>query len=407
MPEDMEQCNSFIPRKARKCHHPYDSPRNQNPEENTSKDGEMDANKKELDDARCPICMEHPHNAVLILCSSHDQGCRSYMCDTSYRHSNCLDQYRKPRENCRNNASQSVETLGLRSLQNFYEDTRLGGPGRRPLIARSWRSQSGEIQETQNRRVTHSLYALHSNRRQDGLSRDNAAVEGETESQESSPGHGNEIDVAANGGVELKCPLCRGAVHGWKVIEDARHYLNLKVRSCARESCSFSGTYEELRKHARSVHPTTRPTDVDPSRQNAWRQLERQRDYGDVLSTIRSAMPSAVVIGDYVIDSEDGMHLDRDSERDALGTPGPWWTTFFLFHMIGPMSSLEDARGLPARWRGSRRQHLSSGMHTNHPNLWGEDITGSQEADDVSGNGATGRRRRRRLNRPRPDGDMP
>ena len=34
-------------------------------------------------------------------------------------------------------------------------------------------------------------------------------------------------------------------------------------------------------------------------------------------------------------------------------------------------------------------------------------ITRSQEADNVFSNGATGRRRRRHLNRPRPDGDMP
>ncbi|KAJ6394449.1 hypothetical protein OIU77_023624 [Salix suchowensis] len=39
--------------------------------------------------------MEHPHNAVLLQCSSFDKGCRPYMCNTSYRHSNCLDQFRK------------------------------------------------------------------------------------------------------------------------------------------------------------------------------------------------------------------------------------------------------------------------------------------------------------------------
>ncbi|XP_073124199.1 uncharacterized protein [Henckelia pumila] len=45
--------------------------------------------------ATCSICMECPHNAVLLLCSSHDKGCRPYMCGTSFRHSNCLDQYKK------------------------------------------------------------------------------------------------------------------------------------------------------------------------------------------------------------------------------------------------------------------------------------------------------------------------
>ncbi|KAL3511777.1 hypothetical protein ACH5RR_024494 [Cinchona calisaya] len=51
--------------------------------------------KKGFEDARCPICMEHPHNAVLIICSSHEKGCRPYICDTSRRHSNCLDQFCK------------------------------------------------------------------------------------------------------------------------------------------------------------------------------------------------------------------------------------------------------------------------------------------------------------------------
>ncbi|MFS7943733.1 putative transcription factor C2H2 family [Helianthus anomalus] len=51
--------------------------------------------KKEWRDAKCSVCLEYPHNAVLLLCSSHHKGCRSYMCATSYRYSNCLDQYKK------------------------------------------------------------------------------------------------------------------------------------------------------------------------------------------------------------------------------------------------------------------------------------------------------------------------
>ncbi|XP_020593387.1 uncharacterized protein LOC110034959 [Phalaenopsis equestris] len=53
------------------------------------------ADFQQWDEIRCPVCMEHPHNAVLLLCASHEKGCRPFMCDTSYRHSNCLDQYRK------------------------------------------------------------------------------------------------------------------------------------------------------------------------------------------------------------------------------------------------------------------------------------------------------------------------
>ncbi|KAJ0247526.1 hypothetical protein HA466_0159740 [Hirschfeldia incana] len=51
--------------------------------------------KKDWADAVCSVCMECPHNAVLLLCSSHDKGCRPYMCGTSFRYSNCLDQYKK------------------------------------------------------------------------------------------------------------------------------------------------------------------------------------------------------------------------------------------------------------------------------------------------------------------------
>ncbi|PKA56094.1 hypothetical protein AXF42_Ash015579 [Apostasia shenzhenica] len=51
--------------------------------------------KKDWEEATCSVCMEFPHNAVLLLCSSHDNGCRPYMCGTSYRHSNCLDQFKK------------------------------------------------------------------------------------------------------------------------------------------------------------------------------------------------------------------------------------------------------------------------------------------------------------------------
>ncbi|GER27432.1 hypothetical protein STAS_03138 [Striga asiatica] len=59
-----------------------------------SADPEIDISneEKQWNDTVCPICMDHPHNAVLLLCSSHKTGCRPFVCDTSYRHSNCLDQ---------------------------------------------------------------------------------------------------------------------------------------------------------------------------------------------------------------------------------------------------------------------------------------------------------------------------
>lgn len=51
--------------------------------------------KKDWDDIICPVCMNPPHNAVLLVCSSYKNNCQTFMCNNSYRHSNCLDQYRK------------------------------------------------------------------------------------------------------------------------------------------------------------------------------------------------------------------------------------------------------------------------------------------------------------------------
>ncbi|OMO54281.1 hypothetical protein CCACVL1_27929 [Corchorus capsularis] len=86
---------------------------------------------------------------------------------------------------------------------------------------------------------------------------------------------------------KLLCPLCRGDIYGWSVVEPARQFMNSKARSCSSESCDFIGTYSELRKHARSDHPLVRPTEVDPERQRDWTRLERERDYEDVLSSIQ------------------------------------------------------------------------------------------------------------------------
>ncbi|KAJ3695230.1 hypothetical protein LUZ60_000607 [Juncus effusus] len=55
--------------------------------------------KNEWDEARCPVCMDHPHNAVLLQCDSKHNGCKPFMCNTSYRHSNCLDQFNKSHNN--------------------------------------------------------------------------------------------------------------------------------------------------------------------------------------------------------------------------------------------------------------------------------------------------------------------
>ncbi|KAL0380411.1 UNVERIFIED_CONTAM: hypothetical protein Sangu_0105400 [Sesamum angustifolium] len=147
--------------------------------------------EREWEEARCPICMEHPHNAVLLLCSSREKGCRPFICDTSYRHSNCLDQYRK---------SAAASSL----------------PGEQ-----------------------HS---------------------------------------------DLVCPLCRGVITGWDVIQPARTFMNSKMRSCSLETCVFTGNYAELRKHARLEHPYKRPSEASPTRQSNWAMLEQQREIEDALA---------------------------------------------------------------------------------------------------------------------------
>nr|GEY31693.1 hypothetical protein [Tanacetum cinerariifolium] len=83
---------------------------------------------------------------------------------------------------------------------------------------------------------------------------------------------------------KLSCPLCRGEVNGTVVVDAACSFMNTKSRGCASETCDFSGTYADLRKHARNVHPFSRPSEADPERRRDWRRMERQRDFGDLLS---------------------------------------------------------------------------------------------------------------------------
>ncbi|XP_042490055.1 uncharacterized protein LOC122070020 [Macadamia integrifolia] len=225
--------------------------------------------KKDWEDANCSVCMEYPHNAVLLLCSSHDKGCRPYMCGTSYRYSNCLDQFKKA----------YTKVMSPRSAQPWDG------------LADNHNSDSGS-----------------------GWPNENCEV------------------------MELACPLCRGQVKGWTVVEPAREYLNEKKRSCTQEECSFVGTYKELRKHVRAVHPSARPHEVDPALEQKWRRLEREREHDDVISTIRSSMPGAMVLGDYVIE---GNHrgLGTDNEGDADDDGGydvdlgdNFLNLFLLFH---------------------------------------------------------------------------
>ncbi|XP_010531648.1 PREDICTED: uncharacterized protein LOC104807904 isoform X2 [Tarenaya hassleriana] len=221
--------------------------------------------KRDWEDVVCSVCMECPHNAVLLLCSSHDKGCRPYMCGTSFRYSNCLDQYKKA------SAKLMPSTLEQPTSKSEVSD--------------------------------------------------------------------------------LTCPLCRGQVKGWTIVQPARDYLNLKKRSCMQESCSFVGTFKELRKHMKMVHPSAGPREVDPAVEQKWRRLELERDRDDVISTIRSTMPGAMVLGDYVIErntygsdsegvddinggqrNEGGGGIDAGFGRNLMNV-------FLLLHAFGPSGS--------------------------------------------------------------------
>ncbi|KAL5562078.1 hypothetical protein UlMin_031825 [Ulmus minor] len=378
-------------------------------------DSDTRALHKELDEISCPICMDHPHNAVLLLCSSHDKGCRSYICDTSYRHSNCLDRFKKLRENTRN-----IPTLPSPLSSNSHSSNNTFDTNNALIPNLNEANENLNLNES-NADISVDLHEEPQEYSNQDPSRNLETQEGFVEAVDSESFRErvevDELDLDVENSSEselsLKCPMCRGAILGWEVVEEARQYLNLKKRSCSRDSCSFSGNYQELRRHARRVHPTTRPTDIDPSRERAWRRLEHQRELGDVVSAIRSAIPGAVVVGDYVIENGDRVAGERASGMGEAN--GPWWTTLFLFQMIG---SIENGGESRARSRAWTRHRGRGGAISDRRFIWGENLLGLQDDDDEgdelripsdAGEDASSAppRRRRRLTRSRADEDQP
>ncbi|CAA6666511.1 unnamed protein product [Spirodela intermedia] len=244
--------------------------------------------RKEWDEILCPVCMDHPHNAVLLLCSSYEKGCRPYVCDTSHRHSNCLDRLKNHKNGppCGGLLTGNAQSFrhGQSSLAAEHvhdlQRTRRGPAG--PHGAPSLDGSGGEVRL---------------------LAGQFAAAEEEEETHNPAPGERMDLEEPGGGaGAEknsiLKCPLCRGVVLGYRIEDEVRHYLDLKPRSCSRESCAFSGNYRELRRHAR---------------RRAWRHLEHEREVGDIISALQSTSPGAIVIGDYVIDNGEGLLQDWES----------------------------------------------------------------------------------------------
>ncbi|KAJ9174591.1 hypothetical protein P3X46_013226 [Hevea brasiliensis] len=281
--------------------------------------------KKDWEDVTCSVCMECPHNAVLLLCSSHDKGCRPYMCATSFRYSNCLDQYRKA-------YTKVISSSGTADNPILLSDS-------------SWPVDKCEV-------------------------------------------------------TELACPLCRGQVKGWTVVEPAREYLNAKRRSCMQDDCSFAGTYKELRKHMRTAHPSARPREVDPILEQKWRRLERDREHDDVISTIRSTMPGAMVFGDYVIEGNNyGFDIDEengDFDADAAESNGGFEVgfdrnlvnVFLLLHAFGPSGD-----GLNRRLRQSERPNRltmdesAASIHHVSPVGGSNSSDDNDDSDDDNGDG--------------------
>ncbi|KAK6940552.1 Protein of unknown function DUF1644 [Dillenia turbinata] len=379
-----------------------------------SADADIHAVHQEWDEVLCPICMDHPHNAVLLLCTSNEKGCRSYICDTSYRHSNCLDRFRKLTDS-KDNSSPQFSSVNLHSSSHTSS---LDLNSRSSIELREGHENYNVM--TYNGVVSAQLPVVH--REHQDLDRDGTAEDRDTESTLGSISLeqlGSEN--LSRSSLGLKCPLCRGFVLGWKIEDEARKYFNLKSRSCSSESCSFCGNYQELRRHARRVHPTSRPAEIDPLRQQAWQHLERQRERADIINAIHAAMPGAIVVGDYIIESGERPSVERGNNPAEVNQSS--WTTLYLFQMI---DSIEQTVESSDQSRGWTRHRQSTGASSDHRYLWGENLLGMQNDnndedseedsddndDDLNTSGEWGedvtppRRTRRRLTHYRSDEDQ-
>ncbi|KAK4756649.1 hypothetical protein SAY87_006776 [Trapa incisa] len=234
--------------------------------------------KNPLECLVCPICLDFPHNCVLLLCSSYEKGCRPFVCDTNHLHSNCLDRFRSAYGMTSPSASESSSTSDI----------------------------SPEISKVDSRSA---------------------------------------------------CPLCRGEVTGWEIIEEARAYLDKKQRCCEEFQCSYTGTFLELQKHALLKHPHARPSKIDPAQQLDWENFQQSSEIIDVLSTIYSEVPRGVVLGDYVIEYEDN---DTGDEFDNFtGHGSNWWTSCMFYKLFNNFRISRNRRR--SRGHGTRRnRHVST-----------------------------------------------
>ncbi|XP_043721366.1 uncharacterized protein LOC122668872 [Telopea speciosissima] len=280
------------------------------------------------EDVVCPICLDHPHNVVLLQCSSFEIGCRPFMCDTDHTHSNCLDRFKS--------ANGMLATAKDHSI-----------------------SDPASTESTQ--------------------------------------------PVTLHGNCRPACPLCRGEVTGWVVLEKARLHLNKKKRCCEEERCSFIGNYSELQKHAKLSHPHARPSKIDPARQLDWENFQQSSEIIDVLSTIHSEVPHGVVLGDYVI--EYGEEETGGEFEDFPGDEGNWWTSCILYHVFDNFrNSRNRRRSRTSETRRGRRRSSYEASNSDEGSVTSVEIADYRvdETDDESvaasgsSRGSSNQRRSRR-----------
>ncbi|XP_058067971.1 uncharacterized protein LOC131217183 isoform X3 [Magnolia sinica] len=241
------------------------------------------------EDVTCPICLDFPHNGVLLQCSSYKNGCRPFMCDTDHTHSNCLDRFK------------SANGMSMAAKVPSTSDATLSEESTQP--------------------------------------------------------------TTTNTSVQPTCPLCRGEVTGWVVVDEARIHLNKKNRCCQEERCSYLGNYSELQNHAKVQHPHARPSEIDPARQLDWENFQQSSEIIDVLSTIHSEVPNGVVLGDYVI--EYGDDDTGDEYEDFPGDNGNWWTSCILYQVFDNFrTSRNRRRSRISRTRRGRRRSSYDASNT-------------------------------------------
>lgn len=280
---------------------------------------EIEQQDSDWESVSCPICLEFPHNGVLLQCSSYEKGCRPFVCDTDHLHSNCLDRFKSAHGML--SELSSSRTSNATSLSNESTDTK---------------------------------------------------------------------DLEATD--KPVCPLCRGEVTGWAIVEVARVHLDEKKRRCEEEQCAFTGTYYELREHAQLKHPHACPSKIDPARQLDWENFQQSSEIIDVLSTIHSEVPRGVVLGDYVIEYGDGD--SGDDFEDLPGDEGNWWTSCILYQVFDNFRTSRRRRR--SRANESRRRSRNINYDTSNSDEGSVTSTEDDFVSTISFSSTTGHRSSRR-----------